>query len=181
MNVSVENIEAMIYVIRGQRVMLDSDLAKLYGVETKVLNQAVRRNRERFPQDFLIEPDSNELATLRSQIVTLKSNEADKHFFRHSPLLFTENGVAMLSSVLNSKEAIQMNIIIMRTFTKLRSFLSIEDNVIKKTEKFEKETKILFKIVFEKLDHIDKRITSTEETLTLRLPRKRKKIGLKTD
>ena len=82
MNVSIEKIEAMIYQIRGQRVMLDSDLAKLYGVETKVLNQAVKRNLERFPQDFMIVPDSSELASLRSQFVTLK--QPDLHVLRET-------------------------------------------------------------------------------------------------
>lgn len=123
MTFPVEKIEHMIYTIRGQRVMLDSDLAKLYGVETKILNQAVKRNQERFPEDFLIKPNSSELAELRSQIVTLEEITHEKHLFRFSPFLFTENGVAMLSSVLNSKEAIQVNITIMRAFTKLRSFL----------------------------------------------------------
>lgn len=180
MTFHVEKIEAMIYTIRRQRVMLDSDLAKLYGVETKVLNQAVKRNRERFPEDFLIEPDFSELASLRSQIVTLHSTTHEKHAFRHTPFLFTENGVAMLSSVLQSKEAIQMNITIMRAFTKLRSFLAIEGAFEKRVDKLEKKTNQLFKIVFEKLDSVDERLTTYEEALAPKLPHNRKRIGLKT-
>jgi hypothetical protein len=98
MDITLERIEAMIYTIRDQRVMLDRDLAKLYKVGTKVLNQAVKRNLERFPEDFMIEPNSSELASLRSQFVTLQGATNENHVFRHPPYLFTENGVAMLSS-----------------------------------------------------------------------------------
>ncbi|WPU63636.1 ORF6N domain-containing protein [Peredibacter starrii] len=178
MEFHIEKIEAMIYTIRGQRVMMDSDLAKLYGVETKALNQAVKRNRERFPEDFLIEPNSSELASLRSQIVTLEGSSHENHF-RHSPFLFTENGVAMLSSVLHSKEAIQVNITIMRAFTKLRSFLAMGSPLEKRVDKIQKETNQLFKIVFERLDHADNQMAAYEEAVTPKLPRIRKKIGLK--
>ena len=106
MEFPVEKIEAMIYSIRGHRVMLDSDLAKLYGVETKRLKEQVKRNISRFPKDFLIEPNLSELATLRSQIATLGKSSAEHYAFKHAPFLFTENGVAMLSSVLQSKQAI---------------------------------------------------------------------------
>lgn len=109
MNITLERIEAMIYNIRDQRVMLDRDLAKLYKVETKVLNQAVKRNLERFPEDFMMEQSFSELASVRSQFVTLHGATNKNHVFRHPPYLFTENGVAMLSSVLDSKEAIQIN------------------------------------------------------------------------
>ncbi len=170
---TVKQIEAMIYTIRGQRVMLDSDLAKLYGVETKVLNQAVKRNEERFPHDFLIKPDSSELADLRSQIVTLGGISAENSVLRHPPLLFTENGVAMLSSVLKSRQALQVNIAIMRTFTKLRSFLAMENSLVGRVENLEKGTHKLFKIVFERLD-------SLEDEITPKLPANRKKIGLQT-
>ena len=93
---NIQKIEAMIYTIRGQRVMLDSDLANLYGVEVKVLNQAVKRNLERFPEDFLIIPNSSELASLRSQIATLADSSHQNYRFKFTPFLFTENGVAML-------------------------------------------------------------------------------------
>jgi hypothetical protein len=168
-----KKIEAMIYVIRGHKVMLDSDLAALYGVQTKILNQSVKRNLERFPDDFLIVPNSNELASLRSQIVTLGAINADNHIFKFTPFLFTENGVAMLSSVLRSKEAIQVNIAIMRTFNKLRSYHAIE-SVDSRLDKFEKNTNQLFKIILERLDNV-------EEIIIPNISPNRKKIGLKKD
>jgi hypothetical protein len=100
--------------------MLDSDLARLYGVETKAFNQAVKRNLQRFPEDFMFQQSISELAELRSQIVTL-DKISDRNYFRFPPRLFTESGVAMLSSVLNSESAIAVNISIMRTFIKKRT------------------------------------------------------------
>lgn len=173
-SVSVKKIEAMIYNIRGMRVMLDSDLAELYGVPTKRFNEQVKRNLERFPEDFMIVPNSSELAELRSQIATLDSSSDRNHVFKHPPRMFTENGVAMLSSVLKSKQAIQINIAIMRTFTKLRSFLALENSTNERLDKLEQGTHKLFKIVFERLD-------SLEEQITPKLPANRKKIGLKQD
>lgn len=167
-------IETMIYTIRGQRVMLDSDLAKLYGVETKRLKEQVKRNIDRFPSDFLIEPNLSELADLRSQIATLDQVSSENYVFKHAPYLFTENGVAMLSSILQSKEAIQVNISIMRTFTKLRSFLAMASSSNEEVGQFKKNTNQLFKIVFERLDNLDDQITP-------KLPANRKKIGLKQD
>ncbi len=158
-------IENMIYVIRGQRVMLDSDLAKLYGVETKALNQAVKRNLDRFPDDFMFQLSEDELKHLRS---SMESHGGQ----RHTPFVFSENGVAMLSSVLSSKTAIHINISIMRTFTKLRSFLSMETSMQMRMGKIEENTTKLFKIVFERLDQI-------EDVITPKLPLNRKKIGLK--
>ncbi|RZF62554.1 ORF6N domain-containing protein [Sphingobacterium corticibacterium] len=111
-----------IYEFRGQKVMLDSDLAELYGVETKVLKQTVRRNIDRFPEDFMFELNDDEFKFLRSQIVTSKTD--GRGGSRYTPMTFTEQGVAMLSSVLRSKLAIQTNIQIMRVFTKLRQFLT---------------------------------------------------------
>ncbi len=112
-------IESLIYVIREQQVMLDSDLARLYGVETKALNQAVKRNIQRFPEDFMFQLSKEEC--LRSQIVTL--NEARGKHLKYLPHVFTENGVAMLSSVLRSDKAIEVNINIMRAFSAMRNFL----------------------------------------------------------
>jgi hypothetical protein len=175
MDFPIEKIEAMIYTIRGQRVMLDSDLAKLYGVETRTLNQAVKRNQERFPDDFMIEPNSSELAILRSQFVILEGLTVDNPVYKHVPRLFTENGVAMLSTVLKSKNAIQVNIAIMRTFTKLRSFLAMENSNESRISDLEtgiKNTNKLFKIVFERLNTV-------EENINPKLPANRKKIGLK--
>ena len=173
MDYSVEKIEAMIYIVREQRVMIDSDLAKLYGVETKRLKEQVRRNMDRFPSDFLIEPDFRELADLRSQIATLDGPSNENYSHKYTPYLFTENGVAMLSSVLQSKQAIQVNIAIMRTFTKLRSFLAMENSIEERVTNLEKGTHKLFKLVFKKLDSLDNQITP-------KLPANRKKIGLNT-
>lgn len=110
-----------IYMIRGQRVMLDRDLAILYGVETRVLKQSVRRNIDRFPEDFVFEMTREELQNWRSHFVTSNS---DRLGLRHAPFCFTEQGVAMLSSVLNSKQAIHTNIRIMRVFTRIRQMLT---------------------------------------------------------
>lgn len=117
---SEDRLEARIHLIRGVRVMLDSDLAALYGVPTKRLNQAVRRNRKRFPSDFMFQLTSAELANLRSQIVTSSLGHGGRRF---RPLAFTEQGVAMLSSVLNSERAIAVNVLIMRAFVRLRAAL----------------------------------------------------------
>jgi hypothetical protein len=113
---TIEFIQSKIIMIRGQKVMIDQDLAGLYGVQTKVLKQAVRRNIKRFPADFMFELTEEEDLSLRSQIVTLKRGQHSKYL----PFAFTEQGVAMLSSVLNSERAIQVNILIMRSFTRLR-------------------------------------------------------------
>lgn len=160
-------IENIIYIVRGQRVMLYSDLAKLYGVETKVLNQAVKRNLDRFPEDFMFQLSHGEFDLIRvnsNLYVGLK----------YRPNAFTENGVAMLSSVLNSPQAIHVNISIIRTFTKLRSFLAMETAIHERLSKLEENSTKLFRIVFERLDSID-------EDLSPKLPANRKKIGLKKD
>lgn len=170
MKFELKHIEQMIFIIRGQKVMLDSGLAKLYGVETKVLNQAVKRNLERFPIDFMFRPDSGELEDLRSQFVTANLSTHWNYKRRSTPMLFTENGVAMLSGLLNSKRAIQVNISIMRTFTKLRSFLALENLNNNKISELERGTNKLFRIIFERLDSI--------ELAAPKLPAKRNKIGL---
>ena len=118
--VSVEVIIGKIFEIRGKKVMLDSDLAKLYGVTTKVLNQAVKRNRERFPEDFMFRLTNAE----KEKVVTICDHLKALRFSYQLPYVFTQEGVAMLSSVLNSKRAVQVNIQIMRTFVKLRQILS---------------------------------------------------------
>ncbi len=121
-----ETVENKIYEIRGQKVMFDSDLAKLYQVKTKVLNQGVKRNIKRFPNDFMFQLTSNELEKLRSQFVTTKFSMT-----RTTPYVFTQDGIAMLSSILKSDIAIEVNIQIMRTFTKIREFaLNYKDIVI---------------------------------------------------
>jgi hypothetical protein len=160
----------MIYVIRNQKVMLDSDLAKLYGIETKRLNEQVRRNLDRFPKDFMFQLSSEEHLSLKSQIATSKVGRGGK---QKQPLVFTENGVAMLSSVLNSKQAIQVNISIMRTFTSLRNFHILEKDLTSRMDSLENNVNQVFKVVFEKLDKLDTGIDS--------IPKKRGKIGLKSD
>ena len=112
-------IESLIYEIRGQKIMLDRDLAKMYGVETKVLNQAVKRNMKRFPEDFMFQLTPEEC--LRSQIVTLNTKQGQH--LKYMPHAFTEQGVAMLSSILKSDTAIEINIRIMRTFVAIRNHL----------------------------------------------------------
>ena len=161
-------IEKMIYVIRDQKVMLDSDLADLYGVETRVLNQSVQRNLARFPNDFMFQLTEEEHDSLRSQIVISKKGKGGR---RYMPYVFTENGVAMLSSVLNSEKAILINVSIMRIFTRLRSFLLLEKDLSDRVTKLEQGTNQMFKVVFERLDNY-------EEMVTPKLPGNRKKVGL---
>lgn len=155
--VPVEAIEQKILLIRGQKVMLDRDLAVLYGVDTRVLNQAVKRNLKRFPSDFMFRLNENESIGLsRSQFVILKKGENIKY----RPYAFTENGVAMLSSVLNSERAIQVNIQIMRTFTKLREIISANKDLSKRLDELEKKYDNQFRIVF---DAIRELMTPTEK------------------
>ncbi len=123
--VSVEQIDRIIYTIRGHRVMLGSDLAMLYGVLTKILIQAVKRNRGRFPEDFMFQLSKRELENWRSQIVT--SNLKARMGLRRCPYVFTEQGVAMLSSVLRSPRAVSINIEIMRAFVRLRHVLVLQE------------------------------------------------------
>ncbi len=125
----MERIEGAVYVVRGQNVLFDRDLAALYGVKTKILKQAVRRNSERFPQDFAFELTKSELENWRSQFVT--SNSADVMGLRYTPIVFTEQGVAMLSSVLRSPQAVRVNIEIMRTFVRLRKLSVSHENLSK--------------------------------------------------
>jgi hypothetical protein len=129
----VEPIERRIYLIRGQKVMLSPDLADLYQVETRALVQAVKRNIERFPEDFLFQLSAEEYANLKSQFVTSSWGGAR----RATPYALTELGVAMLSSVLRSKRAIQMNIVIMRAFVKLREALATHQDLARKLEQME--------------------------------------------
>jgi hypothetical protein len=150
-SVPIEKIAGKIYLIRGHNVMLDRDLAELYGVETKVLKQAVRRNIERFPGDFLFELTDNEFKNWRSQFVTSKS---DRMGLRYKPMAFTEQGVAMLSSVLRSKRAIQVNIQIMRAFIKLRQMYISHEDLKRKISAMEKKYDKQFQIVFEAIKQI---------------------------
>jgi hypothetical protein len=130
-----ERIEQRIFVIRGHKVMLDRDLAGLYGVPTKVLNQAVKRNINRFPKDFMFQLTEVE----KEEVVTICDHLNPLKFSPQLPFAFTEQGVAMLSSVLNSERAIQVNIAIMRAFVKIRQFLSTHKELARKLEEFEKK------------------------------------------
>ena len=130
-----EAVLGRIYKIREQKVMLDRDLAEMYGVETKTLKQAVRRNIDRFPEDFMFEMTKEELQNWRSQFVT--SNSGEKMGLRYPPMAFTEQGVAMLSSVLKSDKAIHVNIQIMRVFTKMRQWIGNYEELLERIEQNE--------------------------------------------
>ncbi len=167
MVVPVEVIERKILLIRGHKVMLDSDLAELYGVPAKVLNQAVKRNMKRFPSDFMFQLNENEYAAfLRSQFVTLKKGRGQHR--KYPPFAFTEQGVAMLSSVLNSARAIEMNILIMRVFVKIREMIASNKDLAKRLDELENKYDAQFKVVFDAL----------RQLMTPPEPRK-KKIGFR--
>jgi hypothetical protein len=142
--IPLERIERAILFIRGQKVLLSQQLAELYGVETKVLNQAVARNRERFPDDFMFQLNKKELGNLKSQIVTSSWGG-----LRTSPYAFTEQGVAMLSSVLNSERAVAVNIGIMRAFVRLRQMLASNAELARKLATLENKYDAQFKVVFD--------------------------------
>jgi ORF6N domain len=141
--IPAERIQNSIYLIRGERVMLDRDLAALYEVETRVLNQAVRRNRERLPDDFMFELTREEIAGI-SQIVTSSGIKFSKRV-----TAFTEEGVAMLSTVLRSKRAIQVNVEIMRAFVRLRQMLTSNNELSRRLDDLEDKYDDQFKVVFD--------------------------------
>ena len=148
--ISTEIIEPLIFLLRGRKVMLSHHLAKLYGVETRVLVQAVRRNIDRFPEDFMFQLTDEEYTNLKSQIV-ISSWGGSR---RAKPYAFTEQGVAMLSSVLRSKRAVQTNIEIMRSFARLRQMLLSHDELKRKIAAMEKKYDENFKIVFEAIKQL---------------------------
>ena len=143
---TMEAIERKIYRIRGQKVMLDSDLAELYGVPTKALLQAIKRKAKRFPLDFVFQLENHDVAVLRSQSVTSSSGHGGR---RYTAYAFTEQGVAMLSSVLNSDRAIEVNIQIMRAFVKLREMIASHKELTKRLDEMENKYDSQFKIVFD--------------------------------
>lgn len=162
--VAAERIEQAIFLIRHEKVMLDRDLAALYRVSTRALNQAVKRNVDRFPEDFMFQLTVDEAQTLRSrsQSVILKRGQNIKY----RPYAFTEHGILMLSSVLKSERAVQVNIEIMRTFVRLRQMLASNAELARKLEELEKKYDAQFKVVF---DAIRQLMTAPEP--------KRKQIG----
>jgi len=153
-----EIIESKIYLIRCQRVMLDHDLAALYGVKTKNLNKAVTRNLDRFPKDFMFQLNNNEFENLRFQFGTSKQGGR-----RYNPYVFTEQGISMLSSVLRSEKAVQVNIAIIRTFVKLRQILSKNKRIANKVKELEdkfgkhdEEIQVIFNIIKQMLTPSEK-------------------------
>ncbi len=182
--IPVELIQRKIYLIRGHKVMLDSDLAELYGVETFNLNKAVKRNNERFPEDFMFQLTKEEADSLRFQIGILKTGEQAKsqsvettrgrgQHRKYLPYVFTEQGVAMLSSVLHSKRAIQVNIAIMRAFVKLKEMLSTNKELAHKLAQLERK--------MEKHDGGIKLIFDAIRQLMAPPEKKRLKIGFKRE
>ena len=155
-NVPSPLVESRILLVRGEKVLLDSDLAELYGVPTKVFNQAVKRNRQRFPDDFMFRLTSEagrEVEAIRSQFVTLKRGQHRKY----APYVFTEQGIAMLSSVLNSERAILVNIAIIRTFVRLRQILATHEELARQMEELrwrQSEQGQKIEAVFETIQHL---------------------------
>ena len=167
--IPAEVIEQKIYLLRREKVMLSSDLAELYGVEPKVLIQAVKRNIERFPEDFMFQLSNQEFANLKSQIVTSSWGGIR----RANPYAFTEQGVAMLSSVLRSKQAVQVNIAIMRAFVKLREMLSTHKELAHKLAQLERKIEkhdVEIKLIFDAI----RQLMTPPET-------KKRKIGFRRD
>lgn len=158
-------IESKIYILRGKKVMLDKDLAALYGVETFNLNKAVKRNIDRFPEDFMFQLDKEEFKNLIFHFGISSWGGT-----RKLPYAFTENGVAMLSSVLNSKRAVHVNIQIMRTFTKIREMLITHKDLTKRLDELEKKYDVQFRAVFDAI----RQLLSPPEG-------KKKKIGFRRD
>jgi hypothetical protein len=167
--IPVERIERSIFIIRGHRVILDEDLAFLYGVGTKVLVQAVKRHINRFPSDFMFQLTGEEFASLRSQIVT-SSTKTRRGGRRYPPYAFTEHGIAMLSSVLNNSRAISVNIEIMRTFVRLRLLLASQTDLARKLAELERKYDARFRVVFDAI-----------RRLMVPIERKNKPIGFMTD
>ena len=165
LTVSIQLVERRIYLIRGQKVMIDEDLAELYGVPTHRLNEQVKRNRKRFPQDFMFRLTQVETESLRSQIAISKSGRGGR---RSLPYAFTEQGVAMLSSVLNSDRAIDVNIAIMRAFVKLRQMLETNEAlnrkfaaVIRKLSTHDK----YFTVIFDELKRLSEPSTPSRKQI----------------
>lgn len=152
--IPAERIERSILLLRGQKVMLDRDLAELYGVETRVLVQAVKRNLRRFPADFMFQLSKQELENWRSQFVM--SNPNTKMGLRRRPYAFTEQGVAMLSSVLHSDRAVDVNIAIMRAFVRLREMLATHADLARRLDELERKYDQQFAVVFQAIRELMK-------------------------
>ncbi len=168
----VEIIERRIYVIRGQKVMLDVDLAELYEVETRVLNQAVRRNAERFPPDFMFQLTEEEASALRSQFVILETGRG--RYSKYAPLAFTEHGVGMLSAVLKSSRAVQMSILIVRAFVRLRELLATHKDLARRIEEIEAGQKQMWRT---QQQHASILVDVVKDVQRLKLPPPVRAIG----
>lgn len=165
--VPVEIVEQKIFLVRSHKVMLDRDLAELYGVETRVLNQAVRRNIERFPEDFMVSLTREEIMRISQTVISSSPAVPDTLKYSKNVMAFTEYGIAMLSSVLNSSKAIQVNIQIMRTFGKLREMISSNKVLSSRLNDLEKKYDSQFKLVFDAI----------RQLMTPPDPPKKQKIG----
>ncbi len=177
--VSDEVVIGRIRTVRGHKVMLDRDLAELYGVETKRLKEAVRRNNERFPEDFMFEMNAQELENWRSQIAS--SNSGDRMGLRYAPFCFTEHGVLMLSSVLNSEAAIAVNIQVIRVFTRMRELLANHKDSLLALEKLRgtvshnsRDIKVIFRLLKKMQEEESNRV------LLAQVPKERPPIGSNT-
>ena len=166
-------IQNKIYEIRGHKVMLDFDLAEMYEVETKVLKQAIRRKANRFPSDFMFTLTKAEYASLRSQFVTLEKGGGRGKYSKYLPSAFTEQGVAMLSSVLNSEKAINVNVAIIRTFVLIKQSAILHKDLYEKIIKLEKKYNKNFKEVFTALEYLMSKKQTEEDFKT------RQRIGFK--
>lgn len=160
-------VRSRIFLIRGQKVMLDEDLAILYEVETRILVRAVKRNEDRFPTDFMFQLEDREVVALRSQIGISKEGRGGR---RYNPYAFTEQGVAMLSSVLRSKQALKVNIEIVRTFVQLRTLLAENEELRLRLDDLEQRYDKQFKVVFDAI----------REIMTEKPPAKKRRIGFVT-
>lgn len=173
--ITTRPFESLIHVIRGQKVMVDSDLAMLYGVPTKAFNQAVRRNALRFPQDFMFQLSLEEAAAMRSQFVT-----ASKRNVTIQPLVFTEHGVAMLSAVLRSAQAVEMSIAIVRTFVCMRELMAANESINVRVEKLEhshRRTSSVIEVLVEDIDRLAHAVKKVKSPPIKAKPR----IGFKLD
>jgi hypothetical protein len=167
----VRPVESLIRVIRGQKVILDTDLAALYQVETRALNQAVRRNKDRFPQDFMFQVSVEEAESLRSQIVISNEGRGGR---RYLPYAFTEHGVVMLSSVLKSQRAVQMNILVARAFVRLREIIASNKELATRIEKLERGHDRTASVIEMLVEDIDRLASEVKHMKTLpSVPRRR--------
>lgn len=173
----IEKIEEKIYVTRGQRVMLDSDLAEVYKVETRVLNQAVKRNLKRFPADFVFQLEDTEVEELRNSSQFVMSSSKHRGA-RYRPYVFTEHGAVMLASVLNSPTAVEASIVVVRAFVKMRAMLALHQDLADRVEQLEKVTKYhgqKFRVVSDLLEDIMRDPKYLKRNIGFVEPKKKKK------